>query len=354
MRLQPNLQGTNLMIRRSIRSCLAGCTVLAGRAGAVPALADKAHPVIGFTVYDMSSFISLGKGGAESLARANHARLLWDSGHMDVNAQISQIQQFINQKVDAIIIAPVNSSTRGPQVEAAKAAGIPVVIVNLTASPAVMQNAISYVGPDDVKAGEQEAQHLVDAIHGSGSIVVLQGPLGQSGEIDRTKGIKNILAANPNVKLLAMQPGNWARNQAYSVMQDWLSRYGSQITGIVSENDDMAIGAIQALREKNLDGKIPITGVDGIKDGMRAVRAGTLLETNLQDGPLELGMAVQVAIDHINGKPVPKVAMFIMPEITKQNVAHYYDQLYGNPAAFVKGLPDQIRKNLQSGHYAEQ
>ena len=350
-----NKRETTTMLPNSIRTALAGCTVLAGMAlSAAPALADKAHPVIGFTVYDMSSFISLGKAGATSIAKANNATLLWNSAKMDVNTQISQIQQFINRKVDAIVIAPVNSSTLGPQVDAAKAAGIPVVIVNLTASPAVMANAVSYVGPDDVKAGEQEAQHLVDAIGKKGSIVVLQGPLGQSGEIDRTKGIKNILAQNPDVKLLAMQPGNWARNQAYSVMQDWLSRYGSQITGIVSENDDMAIGAIQALREKGLAGKIPVTAVDGIKDGMRAVRDGTLLETNLQDGPLELGMGLQVAVNHIQGKDVPKTAMFVMPEITKDNVAHYYDQLYGNPSKFESDLPALINKNLISGNYAEQ
>ena len=341
------------MTMKFIKTALAASTMLATVAlSAAPALADKAHPVIGYTVYDMSSFISLGKAGAESIAKANGASVLWNSGHMDVNAQISQIQQFINQKVDAIIIAPVNSSTLGPQVDAAKAAGIPVVIVNLTATPAVMAQAVSYVGPDDVKAGEQEAQHLVDAIGHKGNIVVIQGPLGQSGEIDRTKGIKNILAKNPDVKLLAIQPGNWARNQAYSVMQDWLSRYGTQITGVVSENDDMAIGAIQAMREKNV--KIPITAVDGIKDGMRAVRDGTLLETNLQDGPLELGMAVQVAINHIQGKDVPKLAMFVMPEVTKENVAHYYDQLYGNPSKFEKDLPALINKNLVSGNYAEQ
>ena len=318
------------------------------------ARADKAHPVLGFTVYDMSSFIAAGKAGAEHIATANGATLLWDSARMDVNTQISQIQQFINRKVDAILIAPVNSSTLGPQVAAAKAAGIPVIITNLTAAPSVMQEAASYVGPDDVKAGEQEAQHLVDAIGHKGGIVVLQGPLGQSGEIDRTKGIQNVLAKNPDVKLLAMQPGNWARNQAYSVMQDWLSRYGSSIAGVISENDDMAIGAIQALREKNLAGKMPITGVDGIKDGMRAVRDGTLLETNLQDGPLELGMATQVAIDDVQGKPIPKLAMMVMPEITKDNVAHYYDQMYGAPAKFLDQLPSIIKANMQSGHYAEQ
>jgi ribose transport system substrate-binding protein len=328
--------------------------MLGAVAAAGPALADRAHPVIGVTVYDMSSFISAGKQGVESVAKANGATVLWNSAHMDVNAQISQLQQFTNQKVDAIVIAAVNSATLAPQVAAAKAAGIPVVITNLTVNPEAQKSAVSYVGPDDVKAGEQEAQHLIDAIHGQGGVVVLQGPLGQSGEIDRTKGIRNILAKNPGVKLLAIQPANWKRTEAYSVAQDFLSRYGDQIKGVISENDDMAIGTIQALREKGLEGKIPVTGVDGIKDGMRAVRDGNQLETNLQDGPLELGMATQVAINQAEGKPIPAVAMFVMPEITKQNVAHYFGQMFVDPDKFIADLPALVNKNLASGHYAEQ
>lgn len=337
------------------RNALLGCTLLAGLA--LPgraALADKAHPVIGYAVYDMSSFISLGKGGVEKVAKADNVSLLWNSASMDVNTQISQIQQFINRKVDAIVIAAVNSSTLGPSVAAAKAAGIPVILTNLSVPDAVMKDAVSYVGPDDVKAGEQEANALMEAIHHKGAIVVLQGPLGQSGEIDRTKGIQNVLSRNPDVKLLAMQPGNWARNKAYGIMQDWLSRYGNQITGVIGENDDMAIGAIQAMREKGLQGKIPVTSIDGIKDGMRAVRDGLDVETNLQDGPLELGMALQVAVDHIQGKPVPHLAMIVMPAITKENVGHYYSQLYADPQAFLDKLPTLIRDNLASGNYAAQ
>ncbi|MBE7210543.1 MAG: substrate-binding domain-containing protein [Gluconacetobacter diazotrophicus] len=337
-----------------IATLLAGVATAAGLAAASPARADAQHPVIGFTAYDMSSFISLGKRGVEAVAEANHAQLLWNSAGMDVNSQISQFQQFINRKVDAIVVAPVNSATLTPQIKAAKDAGIPVIVTNLSASPDATPLIVSYVGPDDVKAGEQEATHLVEAIGGKGNVVVIQGPLGQSGEIDRTKGIRNVLAQHPDVKLLAIQPGNWMRNKAYGIMQDWLSRYGNQINGIISENDDMAIGAIQALKEKGLAGKIPVTAVDGIKDGMRAVKDGNLIETNLQDAPLELGMAVQVAINHVQGKTVPKEAMFVMPEITKGNVDHYYGQMYGDFGAFLKALPALINKNLESGHYAEQ
>lgn len=318
------------------------------------ARADASHPVIGFCAYDMTSFIALGKHGAEAVAAADGAKLLWVSAKLDVNTQVSQIEQFINQKVDAIVVTAVNSATLAPQFADAQKAGIPVIVTNLAASPAAMKIAVSYVGPDDVKAGEQEARHLMDTIGHKGNIVVIRGVLGQSGDIDRFKGINNVLAENPNVHMLAAQPADWARNKAYSVMQDWLSRYGTKIDGIISENDDQAIGAIQALKEKGLAGKIPITGVDGIKDGMRAVRDSTLRETNLQDGMLELGEAVQIAIDHVKGKQVPKLATMIMPEVTKDNVEHYYGQMFSEQDKFLQDLPSLIQKDIASGNYAFQ
>jgi len=333
--------------------CL-GVALLTGTLLSTAAKADPSHPTIGFTVYDMSSFITLGKHGVEQVAKKNNVDLLWVSANEDVNTQISQIQQFINRKVDAIVIAPVNSSTLGPQVAAAKAAGIPVIITNFNVPPAVLDNAVSYVGPDDVKAGEQEAQHVIDAMGGSGSVVVMQGVIGQSAELDRTKGINNVLARNPKVKLLAIQPGNWMRTKAYSLTQDWYSRYGADLKGIIAENDDMAVGAVQALRERGLVGKVAVSGIDGIKDGMRGVRDGSMVETNLQNGALELGMALQVAVNHLQGKAVPKLVMLDMPQIVKDNVAHYYDQLYGDPEKFFTQIPDQINQNLASGKYSEQ
>ena len=327
----------------------------------MPALADKAHPVIGFTVYDMSSFIALpGESGrADGGRRPQRCQAALGLGaNMDVNTQISQIQQFINQKVDAIVIAAVNSSTLGPQVEAAKAAGIPVIITNLSlvSMDAVMKNAVSYVGPDDVKAGENEAIHVMDADGDKGGVVVLQGPLGQSGEIDRTKGIKNILAKNPDVKLLAIQPANWKRTEAYSVAQDFLSRYGSlRSSAFIPENDDMAIGAIQALREKGLAGKIPVVGTDGIKDGMRAVLVPAPNSRPTCRTPRwNSAWRCRWRSTRCRARQVPKLAMFIMPQITKDNVAHYYDQLYVSPEKFLDQLPALVVKNLASGDYAFQ
>ncbi|WP_428376636.1 substrate-binding domain-containing protein [Lichenicoccus sp.] len=335
--------------------CAAGCAaVLAATIAARPASADQAHPVIGFTVYDMTSFIFLGKEGAQAIADADGAKLVWASAQSDPAKQAAQLRQFIDQKVDAIVVAPLASPAVDAAIQAAKAAGIPVIVTNLAAGDLVMKDIVAYVGPDDVKAGESEAIHVVDALGHKGGLVVLQGPLGGSGELDRSRGIRNILAKEPDVHVLGMASANWRRTEAYTLTQTFITRFGDKLNAVICENDDMAIGAIQALREKNLVGKVVVAGTDGIKEGMRNVHAGTQIETNLQDAMLELGLALQVAVDKVQARPVPKLAMLVMPQLTKDNVQHYYDQMFVNLEQFKTGLPGLVKKNLASGTYAEQ
>lgn len=335
----------------------AGIALLSGTLVAgfsAPAFATTKTPTIGFTVYSMTSWVSWGKQGALKVAKADHVHLLWRSARSDVATQISQIQQFINEHVNLIIVAAVNSATLGPQLKAAKRAGIPVVATNMLINAPNNKYLKSYVGPNDVGAGVQTAQNVVNALNGKGNVVVLQGPIGQSAELQRTEGIKQVLKKHPGIKLLAMQPGNWNRTTAYSLMQDWLSRYGSKVNGVIAENDDMAIGAIRALKAKGLAGKIPVAGSDGIKDGMREIKAGNEIETNLQDAAIELGEAVQVGVDYLHHKPYPKEALLNLPEITKKNVNHYYNQLYVHPQQFLNKLPSLVKQDLKSGKYANQ
>ncbi|MGF6768091.1 ribose transport system substrate-binding protein [Paraburkholderia sp. GAS199] len=316
--------------------------------------ADKNKPVIGFAVYGMPSWVAWGKQGAEKIAAANNVELLWVSANMDVNTQISQMQQFINRKVDLIIVGAVNSATLAPQFEAAKKAGVPVVGVNMAINAPSDALLASYVGPDDVGAGSQVANQVISKLGGKGNVVILQGPIGQSAEIDRTKGIKAALAKAPGIKVLAWQPGKWDRTLSYNVTQDWLSRFGGQVNGIIAENDDMAIGASQALKAKGLDGKIVVAGIDGIKDGMREVQGGTMVGTSLQNAALEMGEAVQVAVDYLQGRPYPKKALLNMIPVDKANVSKYYDQLYTDPAAFLDRLPTLVKTNLKTGDLTAQ
>jgi len=152
---------------------------------------------------------------------------------------------------------------------------------------------------------------MADKLGGKGNIVVLQGPLGQSGEIDRTKGIQNVLAKYPNIKILAKDTANWKRDEAVNKMKNWISSFGTKIDGIVAENDDMGLGALQATREARV--KIPIVGVDGIEDGLRAVKSGDFIGTNLQHGTVELAAGLAVAAKIARGEKVDKNPVYLMP-----------------------------------------
>jgi ribose transport system substrate-binding protein len=315
--------------------------------------ADKKNPTIGVTVYNMSSFITLGQQGVNTEAKALGAKVLWRSANNDVNTQASQIQAFVQQKVDAILVAAVNASTLSPQIKAAQQAGIPVFAVNLELDQPAAAELKAYVGPDDAGAGAQEAKYLAEGLGGHGNVVVMQGPIGSSAEIDRTKGIDQELAEYPGIHVLATQPANWDRNQAYTLMQNWLSSFGTRIDGVVSENDDMGIGAIRALDAAGRS-DVKVVGIDGIQDGMKAVQAKQLYESNLQDAPLELGTGVAVAVDYLRGEAIPTRALLEMPPLTSSTVAKYYQQMYADPSQFLSGLPQLIAANLKSGDYADQ
>jgi ribose transport system substrate-binding protein len=272
---------------------------------------------IGVTVYDMSSFITQGKEGMEAFAKVNSIQLLWNSAGGDVATQASQVDQFINQKVKAIIIVPVQADSLSPQVKAAKAAKIPVFAVNTTLKDA--SGLTSSVLPDDVAAGAQEMEQM---------------------------------AKYPDIKVLAKDTANWGRAEATNKVKNWLSSFGSQLNGIVAENDDMGLGAVQALKEANKS--LPVVGIDGIQDGLAAVKSGAFIGSSLQHGRVELAAGLAVALMSIKGQKVKKQYTYIMPPIDASNVDTYTANVVTNKAAFLKRLPALIAKNLKTGNIANE
>jgi ribose transport system substrate-binding protein len=316
--------------------------------GAGDTSANKDTKRIGVSVYDMSSFITAGKEGMDQYAKDNNIELVWNSANLDVSTQANQVDSMINQGVDAIIVVPVQADSLGPQVTSAKAKGIPLVPVNAALNN---KDVAGNVQPDDVAAGEQEMQMMADHLGGKGNIVILQGPLGQSGEIDRTKGIEQVLAKYPDIKVLAKDTANWKRDEAVNKMKNWISGFGPQINAVVSENDDMGLGALQALKESSRT-DVPIVGIDGIEDGLNAVKSGEFIGTSLQNGTVELsaGLAVANALakkEQVNTEPV-----YIMPAITKDNVDVAIQHVVTDRQKFLDGLSELTAQNLKTGDIA--
>jgi ribose transport system substrate-binding protein len=303
---------------------------------------------IGVTVYDMSSFITQGKEGMEAYADANDITLQWNSAGGDVSTQADQMDQYVSAGVDAIIIVPVQADSLQPQVAAAKSAGIPVIDVNTSLAGADLDASVQ---PDDVAAGEQEATQMAEALGGVGNVLVLEGPLGSSPQIDRGQGIENVLAENPGMTVLAQDTANWTRDEAVNKVSNWITAFGDQIDGVISQNDDMALGAIQAMREAGVT-DVPVVGIDGIEDGLKAVQSGDMIGTSLQHGTVELAAGLAVAAKIVRGEDVDTEPVYEMPAITADNVEDALKNVVTEREAFLDGLAELVDENLETGNIA--
>ena len=165
---------------------------------------------------------------------------------------------------------------------------------------------IAHVGVDSHDVGVQVSQRLVAALGGHGGIVALQGRLDTDPAQKRFAGLKTVLARTPGVSLLADQPADWDRRAAFPIMQAWLAKYGNRIRGVWAANDDMALGALEALRAAGLAGRVPVVGVDGIPEAIAAVERGEMTATVSSDafyqGSIGLAMGVCVLTGQV---PLP-------------------------------------------------
>ena len=190
---------------------------------------------------------------------------------------------------------------------------------------------VCYITFDNLKYGEATGEALIKAIGGSGGIVALGGILSSDAETGRRAGLEKALAANPNVKLLDFQVANWKSTEAYTIVSAWLTRFGDQIKGIWCANDDMANGALEALRAEGLAGKVLVTGIDGIKSAIEGVRAGEIVATVSWDPYWQGSMGLSIAYGAKTGKFDPAKEPKDHREfygtgvlITKDNVEEFY------------------------------
>jgi len=290
---------------------------------------DSGNYTIGCTVYYMTEFVTLMVEGMQERADALGMDLVMLDAGQDAQNQITQIENLIAQQVDAIVVAAVDSDAILPAIEMCEEAGIPLVGLNMLFNT---DEPYHYVGPDDVLAGELSMRYAIEEFGGEGNVVILEGPIGQSAQIQRLEGNQNVLKEyEGKVNVLAQQTANWSREEALTLVENWLETFSGEIDAIVAHNDEMALGAIQALSAAGLTDEIVVTGVDAILDGCVAVKEGTLLGTVWQDAVLEGSDAIQKAYDVLEGNVTEKELYYIdMKWITKDNVDELLDSIYAN------------------------
>ncbi|AZO67069.1 substrate-binding domain-containing protein [Mesorhizobium mediterraneum] len=214
-------------------------------------------------------------------------------GRYDALVQQDQFKTMVTQQYNAIIFAPIDVDAGAAAVQTAADAGIPVVGSNTRVNSDLLT---SYVGSDDTISGYMEAKTVLDKIGCKGNVVILEGPVGQSAQISRLEGNKKALAECPDVKILEDQTANWSRAEAQTLMENWLTAHPNQINGVIGQNDEMALGAIEAIKAAGLDVKsFAIAGIDGITDALHAVKAGEMTSI-LQDARAQAQGALDLAI----------------------------------------------------------
>ncbi len=237
----------------------------------------------------------------------------------DVSQQLSQVQNFISQGVDAIIVNPVDTNAVKPIIDLTSKAGVPLIFVNRRPA-AELTGKMAYVGSDSELAGRLQMEALAKRMDYKGNIGILLGDLANESTRERTKGVKAIVAKYPGLKVVQEQTAKFTRNDAVDVVSNWLTA-GDDIQAIASNNDEMAIGALQALGKN--DAHVLVAGVDGTPDALQMIKNGKMVATVFQDAKGQGQGAVQTAIKLVNGEEVKKVVDIPFQLITKDNMAKF-------------------------------
>ena len=236
----------------------------------------------------------------------------------DAATQANHLENAITQGVACVIVNPTDSDAVSASVEALNAADIPVIAVDRNASSGELA---SFVASDNVAGGAQAAQALADAIGDSGQILVLQGVPGASATRDRGQGFDEEIAKHANIEVVASQTANFDRAEGLDVATNLLQA-NPDVVGIFAHNDEMALGAVEALGPR-AGSDVFVVGFDGTGDGLAAVEGGTMHATIAQQ-PAELGnQAVRQAKTVLDGgSPEAEVQVDVVV-VTAENVAEY-------------------------------
>lgn len=247
-------------------------------------------------------------------------QLQFEDARSDVVKQLSQVESFISQKVDAIVVNPVDTAATKKITEAAVKAGIPLVYVNRRPDDLKLPKGVVTVASNDLEAGEMQMQYLADKMGGKGDIVILLGDLANNSTTNRTKGVKEVLAKYPNIKVEQEQTGIWLRDKGMTLVNDWLTQ-GRKFDAVVANNDEMAIGAAMALSQAGVDkGSVLIAGVDGTPDGLNAIKKGNMTVSVFQDAKGQADGSIDTAVKMARNEPVEQAVWVPYRLITPQNV----------------------------------
>lgn len=244
----------------------------------------------------------------------------------DVGRQLSQIQNFAAQNAAAIIVNAADTSATPGMTKAARDAGVPLVYVNRKPAEDTLPPGVVFVGSEDFQAGTLEMEELARLMNRRGNVAIMVGELASNGAQLRTKAVENVVAKYPGMKIVEKQVGNFQRERGLDLMNNWLTA-GIPIDAVAANNDEMAIGAIMAIRQAGIaPRKILVGGVDATPDALAEVEKGTLAVTVFQDARGQGRGALDAAIKLSRGEKVDSFVWIPFELVTRENYKKFLNR----------------------------
>ncbi|MFL6666560.1 MAG: sugar ABC transporter substrate-binding protein [Burkholderia ambifaria] len=272
------------------------------------------------------TFLTILRNSIGDAAKKDGATVQIEDGGNDVGKQLSQVQNMIAQKVDAIIVNAVDTDATPKITKMVSAAKIPLVYVNrkpvdFDKLPA----GVAVVASDEKQSGTLQARQVCKLLGGKGDILVLMGELSNESARARTKDIEDVIATKDcsGMKIVDKREGKWSRTQGQDITMNWLSS-GTTFDAIVSNNDEMAIGAINALKAaRKLTPKTVVAGIDATPDGLAAMKSGELKVSVYQNAAGQGAQAVATALKLARKQPVERYVNVPFELVTPENMNQY-------------------------------
>jgi ribose transport system substrate-binding protein len=238
---------------------------------------------------------------------------------INVDQQVSILEDHVRRGVKALVVSPAGSAQVMSALELASSRGIPVVLID---TDAPFAKKVSYIGTDNRRGGQLAAKCLVDRLAGKGEVALISGVPGNESQDARAQGFIDAVALVPGMKLVAQQPANSERSLGLTVMENILTAH-PEVKGVFATNDQMALGAMEALDARGLRGKVAIVGFDATKEAVQATVDGKL-EGSVAQNPRAMGQkGVEAALAALDGHPVDKRIDTGTELVTKENAEKY-------------------------------
>ncbi|KZL26222.1 sugar ABC transporter substrate-binding protein [Pseudovibrio sp. WM33] len=302
-------------------------TLLALAASAMMTTSVMAENIgVSMAYFDDNFLTILRNAMGDEAASAGGVEIQFEDARGDIGKQIDQVQNFVAQGVDAIIVNPADTSATPRITKLANSAGIPLVYVNRKPEDKELPEKVVFVGSDEVVAGRLQMEELAKQMGGKGNVAIMLGELASNGTRGRTQGVKEVLGSYPDITVVEEQTADFQRSEAIDLMNNWIVS-GTKIDAVAANNDEMALGALIAMKQAGIAASdIAVAGVDATPDALASMKRGQLFATVFQDAKGQGAGSVKAALKLARGEKVDTIVWIPFKLVNKANLGEFLNK----------------------------